>query len=344
MTTLDLDLREPTLLPEGVKATSGGRFDRDSPFLYYIAGSADRVEDMRPEHTNVLVAVNELKSSKDFERFDRLLDTRNVLLDSGIFNLAMSHARAHEVSHDVGLSMPPEEIDGFEALWERYGEVATKYHDRLWGLVELDQGGVEHKPRTRARIEAEFGIVPMPVYHPLLDGWDYYDDLASNYDRLCFGNLVKASPPVRLRLVHTASERARSYPYLWTHLLGVYPNENVMAMPLRGSCDSSSWLTSQRWMPSWKGWAMMKMVTHYAAPMWYESGEKASYKKSSAINAVTACATQDTLTSMGSDTHEWLTDPSSIRPQAKQPARPSAASHPELVPDLDPDHDNEEPS
>lgn len=301
---------EPTLLPEGVKATSGGTFDRDDPFLYYIAGSPENMSKMDPPHANVLVAVNELKSDKDLDTLDRLCDTRRVMLDSGIFNLAMNHVRNHEgVTHDDALGLAPEEIDGFDALWNRYGEVVTRFSDRLWGAVELDQGGVENKPRTRARIEEEFGIVPMPVYHPLLDGWDYYDDLAQGYDRICFGNLVQASPPVRLRLIHTASERARRYPYLWTHLLGVYPNENVMGMPLRGSCDSSSWLTSLRWMPSWKGWSAMKMVTSYPAPMWYESGNKDSYKRASGINAITACAVQDTLSAMAEDTHEWLADP-----------------------------------
>lgn len=72
--------------------------------------------------------------------------------------------------------------------------------------------------------------------------------------------------------------------------------------------------------------------------MWYESGEKASYKKSSAVNSVTACAVQDTLGSMGSDTHEWLADPRRIPSQPVAPARPHARPHPELVPDLDPDH------
>lgn len=300
-------MSEPTTLPPGVKATSGGTFDRDDAFLYYIAGSPERVagevkerdeDDTREalpplaQHPNVLVAVNELSSPKSLDLMDRLCDTRKVLLDSGIFNLAMTHARKHETSHDVGLSMPPEEIDGFDALWERYGEVVQRFGDRLWGAIELDQGGVEHKPRTRARIEEEFGITPIPVYHPLLDGWDYYDDLASGYDRICFGNLVKASPPLRLRLVHTASERARGYPYLWTHLLGVYPNENVLAMPLRGSCDSSSWLTSERWMPSWKGWSLNKMVTHYPPPMWYAKG---GHRRAAALNALTARAMHETL-------------------------------------------------
>lgn len=343
---------QATVLPEGVKATSGGTFDRDDEFLYYIAGSPERVagehnydkgdslrEDLPPlaQHPNVLVAVNEVKTKAQLDLLDRLCDTRRVLLDSGIFNLAMTHARKHEVSHDVGLSMPPEEIDGFGALWDRYGEIVTRFSDRLWGAIELDQGGVEHKPRTRARIEDEFGIVPMPVYHPLLDGWDYYDDLARNYDRICFGNLVKASPSVRLRLVHTASERGRGYPYLWTHLLGVYPNQNLLAMPLRGSCDSSSWLASERWHPdSWKGWSMMQMVRgNYPVEMKYAKG---AHRRAAAVNALTAQATQITLGEIAQDTHPWLADPRRIDSAPVPPARPHAAPHPELIPDLDLDH------
>lgn len=306
---------DPVDLPAGVKRTSGGKFDPNAGHLYYIAGSPDRVAGETkydkapkeridlPPHPNVLVAVNEIRTGKDVALLDRLCDTRNVLMDSGIFNLAMTHARTHEVSHDVGLSMAPEEIDGFSELWDRYAEVVTKFKDRLWGVIELDQGGVANKPRTRERIEKELGVTPMPVYHPLLDGWDYYDTLAKGYDRLCFGNLVKASPPARLRLVHTASERARAYPYLWTHLLGVYPNENLMAMPLRGSCDSSSWLTSERWMPSWKGWSLGKMVTHYPSEMWYRPG---GHKRAAALNAITARSLQLTIDTIREDTHPWI--------------------------------------
>lgn len=301
-----------------VKQTTGGRFDKDAGFLYFIAGSPDRVagdthydkgDSTRdptihiPHHPHVLVAVNEIKAAKDYATLDRLCDTRNVLLDSGIYNLAMNHARNHSTTHDEALSMAPEDIDGFTELWDRYADIATRFSTRLWGVIELDQGGLDNKPRTRARIETELGFTPMPVYHPLLDGWDYYDTLAQGYDRICFGNLVKASPPIRLRLIHTASQRARAYPHLWTHLLGVYPNENLLGMPLRGSCDSSSWLTSERWMPSWKGWSMAKMVTHYPPPMWYAPG---GHRRAAALNAITARSLADTLTALREDTHTWL--------------------------------------
>lgn len=253
-------------LPDGVKATTGGKFDRNERLPYFIAAGATALRDV--DYPNVLVAVNEVKSAKDYDDLDYLCDNRKVMLDSGIFNLAMNHVRAHGVSHNEALAMPPDQIDGFTELWDRYGEVATRYADRLWGVVELDQGGIKNKPITRKRIEDEFGITPIPVYHPLLDGWDYYDDLAREYDRICFGNIVQASPPARLRLAHTAAERGRNYPYLWTHLLGMTPNENTFAMPMRGSMDSSSWLTAVRWYPSWYAKGLLKKAGNYPPPMW----------------------------------------------------------------------------
>lgn len=296
-----------TELPEGVKATSGGKFDRDDPMTYFIATNA--VALTKVEYPNVLVAVNEIKTKKDHEALDYLCDNRKVLLDSGIFNLAMTHARTHNVSHDVGLSMPPEEIDGFDELWDQYGEVTTRYADRLWGMIELDQGGVKNKPRTRARIEKEFGITPIPVYHPLLDGWDYYDDVASQYDRICFGNLVKGSPPVRLRLAYTASERSKKYPYLWTHLLGMTPNENTLSMPLRGSMDSSSWLTAVRWYPSWHGRAMLKSLGNYPPAMWPNpettGGHTGNDNRPLRVVQGNTIAIQETMDMLREDTHPW---------------------------------------
>ena len=153
-------------LPAGVKETTGGAFDPEAPTQYFIASNPSQM--LRVPHEYVLVAVNELDTPKQRETLDKILDTgKKVFLDSGIFNLAMSHARKHDVTHDVGLSMPPEEIDGFNQLWDLYGTIATTYGDRIWGIVELDQGGVEHKPRTRARIERTFwfGVMPRRCVH-----------------------------------------------------------------------------------------------------------------------------------------------------------------------------------
>lgn len=297
-------------LPDGVKATSGGRFDRNAPMPYFIATNPAALRKI--EYENVLVAVNEIQTDKDHDHLDYLCDNRRVMLDSGIFNLAMNHVREHGVSHDDALSMPPEEIDGFTELWDRYGDVVTRYKDRLWGAVELDQGGKEHKPVTRKRIEDEFGIVPMPVYHPLLDGWDYYDDLAREYDRICFGNIVQAAPPTRLRLAFTASERAKAYPYLWTHMLGMTPNESTLSLPMRGSMDSSSLLVAVRWYPAWHSRAMLKRAGNYTPDMWPTSASGdpevdrvSGTAKSMEVINVNLIALQETLNAAREDTATW---------------------------------------
>lgn len=300
-----------TRLPPGVKATSGGTFNRDEPPVYFLASNPEMIR--RSEARHILVAVNEISTKKAVDTFEALLDEgRQVMLDSGIFNLASEHARNNNVTHDEALSMPPEEIDGFDKLWDQYGNITTKYADRLWGIVELDQGGIANKPRTRARIEKELGITPIPVYHPLLDGWDYYDTLATGYDRICFGNIVQASPPDRLRLAYTAYERGKQYPYLWTHLLGMTPNQNILAMPFRGSMDSSSWLAPARWPHSWRATAMLAADTAIPPSMWlHSSTDKENYDRSKLENicVAQAAALQATLEATREDTHPLTPSP-----------------------------------
>lgn len=242
-------------LPEGVKQTSGGRFDPEDRYVYFVATNPVQLtqlftppDEMRlAEYT--LTAVNELDSPTQREALKEMLKAGSrVLLDSGIFNLANSHAKRHGLSHDDALALAPDEIDGFAHLYDLYCSLVTEFKDDLWGVIELDQGGATNKRITRARIESDIpGFVPMPVYHPANDGWDYFDELASQYDRMCCGNVVQASVPERERLALTFYERAGRYPYLWVHLLGYTPTGLTSAMPPQGSCDSSSWLSGSRW-------------------------------------------------------------------------------------------------
>lgn len=284
-----------------LKRTTGGKFDPDAGRLYFIASNPGNVA--RVQYPNVLVAVNEVETKGDREKLDRLCDQSNVLLDSGIFNLAMSHAHAHDLTHDQALALHPTEVDGFPELWDRYGEVATRYADRLWGVIELDQGGAAVKPETRARIESELGVTPMPVYHPLLDGWDYFDAIAGSYDRMCMGNLVKASPPLRTRLLWTLTERARAYPELWTHALGVTPNPAVLGMPWRGSMDSSSWVVGLRWGTSWHASAMTLNASKMPRDMWAVGGGPEALVAGYTVCGFNAAATQAALHDVREDTH-----------------------------------------
>lgn len=162
-----------------------------------------------------------------------------TFLDSGIFFLTNVHKRTNNTTMDEALALAPEEIDNFEWLFETYCLIVDEFGERLWGYNELDQGGMENKKRTRANLES-LGYAPIPVYHPLNDGWDYFDELAQEYDRICFGNVVQARPSVRKRLLATAFERHAKYPDLFIHFLGLTPNDLQMGLPF-DSCDSSSW-------------------------------------------------------------------------------------------------------
>lgn len=246
---------------------TAGRWNPADQHVYFLASKPHILIESADLTEFILVAVNEIEGDYDRECFDRLVSggKHRVFLDSGVYWLAIQHAKAHGLSHNAALRMQPEQIDGFEQHFARYCQLLDQYGDRLWGYIELDLGGPSGKARTRNRLEA-LGYRPIPVYHPLGDGWDYFDALASRYDRLCLGNIVMARPAERLRLFATMAERRRQHRGLrWIHALGMTPNEIVNAYPLE-STDSSSWLSAVRWAPSTDrcaGASMGKLPTNF---------------------------------------------------------------------------------
>lgn len=233
-------------MPSKVKRT-GGNFDPNEKHLYFVASNANNLSHVEDITRNMLIAVNEITSESVVEWVRHIVNVKGqrLFIDSGVFNLAMEHSRAHDVPMDIALSVAPDEIDGFDELFERYVRILRDVGDQAWGYIEIDQGGRENKIKTRKRLEG-LGLKPIPVYHPLNDGWDYFDYLASHYDRICFGNVVQAEPDVRKRLIATMWQRKQKYPKLWIHLLGVSPYTIMYSFP-SSSSDSSSWLTHVRW-------------------------------------------------------------------------------------------------
>lgn len=226
--------------------TGGRTFNPADNFIYFLASNVSRMQDASKSHNYLLIAINELNSQHELDNLWSWFDKgKKVFIDSGIFNLTNVHKKKHNITMDQALALAPEEIDGFDKLFDKYVDLVGRLHDHCWGYIELDQGGRENKIRTRARLEA-MGLRPIPVYHPFNDGWDYFDYLAERYDRICFGNVVQADRPTRLRLIATAWERHRKYPHLWIHLLGLTPNEWLYGFPIN-SGDSSAWLSAVKW-------------------------------------------------------------------------------------------------
>ena len=226
---------------------TGGRWSPEEPCCYFIASDIGSLVEGSKSHDHLLLAINDLGGGDDIELVLRwCLQGKSVFIDSGVFNLANTHAKTHGIRMDIALGLAPESIDGFNDLFERYVRLMREVGEQVWGYVEIDQGGRDNKIRTRRRLEA-MGLRPIPVYHPFNDGWDYFDELADNYDRICFGNVVQADIPTRLRLLATAFERRNKHkPRPWIHMLGMTPNAWLNAYPIN-SCDSSTWLRLVRW-------------------------------------------------------------------------------------------------
>lgn len=227
-------------------AKTGGNWDPNDWPVYFVASDVDTLGRVQNLHRFLLIAVNEIRDN-DIDHIKQFVGESGckVFIDSGVFNLSTRHAAKHDVTMNVALSMAPNEIDGFHDLFDKYVRLLTAFGEQCWGYIEIDQGGRENKIKTRAKLEG-LGLRPIPVYHPFNDGWDYFDYLASRYDRICLRNVVQADPATRKRLIATAWERRRRYPGLWIHALGLTASEMTAAYPV-GSCDSSTWLSGIRW-------------------------------------------------------------------------------------------------
>jgi hypothetical protein len=232
------------------KRTGGGRYaGLENPIYFFAANDlflevADNLPRCFPR--NALLAINEIANEGSDAWRCLLAPEYRLFIDSGIFNLTMKHARSHNVSMDTALSLAPNEIDGFQPLFDKYLEIVTSNESNLWGYVELDQGGRDNKIATRTRLETHYGLRPIPVFHPLNDGWDYLDFLLSNYDRICVGNIVKASWPLRIRLLAEIARRWKAHPDVWIHALGLSPQGTANTFRPT-SCDSSSWCGPMKW-------------------------------------------------------------------------------------------------
>lgn len=258
-----------------MKRATAGTWDPTAGPVYFFAANMGASLTKSRQQPYVLVAVNELlhdnEDGSNESKLRNVLDAGNhVFLDSGVFWLTNQHKRAHGISMDEALGLHPADIDGFDVLFDRYVQLAKRYGDRVWGYIELDQGGRERKRETRKRLE-DLGLAPIPVYHPLNDGPDYLDELMETYDRICFGNIVQANRHTRQRLLHMMWEAKVRHPGVWVHVLGLTPSQVSLAFP-SDSADSSAWLTGLRWHAAERERAMLASMSAYPRDHAYQLG------------------------------------------------------------------------
>jgi len=274
---------------------TAGKWDPDAWPMYFLASNVLTLQrSFVTRNGSILVAVNELAKSASSDELMKQYD--HILLDSGIYWLTTQHALHHEMNMNEALALSPEEIDHWPWLLEHYIATARKYESKLWGYIELDQGGRENKQKTRAMLE-NLGLRPIPVYHPLNDGWDYFDLLASEYDRICVGNIVRAYGEDRKRILATIWERRRKYPHLWIHALGMTPNDMTLSY-MMNSFDSSSWVSALRYssgMTSTINSAMKELIAGFVYRRDVAIDEEAGHTKAGKLCGYSALMLQKSL-------------------------------------------------
>lgn len=215
---------------------TGGAWSIKDRGVYFLACLKSDVESQVRASPWALYPVNALPDNPVEQLIDRGV---HLLLDSGVFSLAAAHGRKHSIPLEDALSLPLDEIDGGTEAVQEYRDSISAFGRRCWGYIEFDLGGWERKTERREQLEAE-GFRPIPVFHPASDPWEYFDQLAAVYDRLCIGNLVTAEPAERISILSQVAERRRGRRVQWIHALGMSPLPTLLSLPVE-SCDSSSW-------------------------------------------------------------------------------------------------------
>jgi len=240
-------------------------------------------------HDAILIAMPNIRTRKHIADITRWVDQgKKLIIDSGVFEVCSHHARAHGLSLTGALSLPPEQLDGFPQLLDHYLKTAKLLPD-TFALVEIDVGGRESKIRTRAYLESE-GLTVCPVFHPIIDGWDYLDELAKKYPTIFVGNMVDASVGLRLKIMARLQQWMQQHPETWLHLLGVTPSPTLVSMPTH-SCDSSAWLASVKYSQGrWMGTALWNKLGGFTRELSYARLKKdrdklpgANHQKSKAV-------------------------------------------------------------
>lgn len=231
-----------------VKQT-GGRWDPKGQNIYFLAATASDIPPVRAMAKNILVALDQIQGGTVEDLLTMVeQEGKTIFIDSGAYALAAEVARNEDVPLSAVFGRKAQVVPGFDKLLGSYLSIIGRLKDSVWGYVELDFGGPDGKRETRRMLEDK-GLRPIPVYHPFADPPEYFDEIASQYDRIAVGGLVGLSRMVKIRIAATIHHRSRKYPGLWVHALGIGPSDVTAAFPAN-SCDASTWVGLVRWPDS----------------------------------------------------------------------------------------------
>jgi len=216
-----------------------GVWSRDERHLFFVSVFENSLATAGRCHKSLLVAAPYMARDKDLDGLDAFIDDGGRLfIDSGVFGVAVEASRKMGVPFSQAVKTRFDEIEGSADFLVKWRKVIDRMRSSCWGYVEIDLGGVEGKREVRAHLEG-LGYAPIPVFHALNDPWDYFEELASTYDRVAIGNLVRADRRTQAKILRRIEESRKSLPVEWIHALGVGICPSFLTAPCE-SCDASS--------------------------------------------------------------------------------------------------------
>lgn len=221
-----------------------------------------------------LGSFNKNKAEQYFNYFD------NLLVDSGAFSIASAYCKKHNIPLNQAFLTKYTSLDNYAKHWDKYIKVAQDYKDKYFGIVEIDLGGYQGKQEIRALIEQQ-GIIPIPVFHALVDPIEYFEQLVNEYDRVCISNIAFASKSDRVKIMlyinyYLYKQNLNTF----IHWLGVGIVDSLF-YNLLGSCDATTWLNGELY-GKYTMW-FYDYLAVYSKKFISIKGEDNQYYKSSAM-------------------------------------------------------------
>jgi hypothetical protein len=153
-----------------------------------------------------------------------------VLLDSGWDGLVAAHAKAHKMPLEDAAALSPLALDGWDAFWHHYREVATRLAPTVWGYLDVPCHEWDRRVGLRRSLQDAVSCAsnpPMPSYLPLVDGSEPFEHWTASIAAV--HGFAGADDAVRLRLLATLSECAAFQPGVDIQLHGFGPLTPALA-------------------------------------------------------------------------------------------------------------------
>lgn len=202
---------------DSLKTISSETFSSSRPYAFLVA--ANNVAGFNSRDTPEKI----VRLDKAAENFKLLHDAgTKIIVDSGVFELAATHARDNNVHILQSIVQPPSAFPDFAKFLRKYVLLMQRIKGKVWGYVEIDLGTFAQRKVTRDMLASEYELYPMPVFRAGVDQWEDLRSLCeAGHPLICLAGTAHCPRKYAIWFWQKAWTILRDYPDTKTHVLGV---------------------------------------------------------------------------------------------------------------------------